>query len=393
MLEQQAASPRLSVLGALTARLVALFRRPKREEESGSEGTQDSDSPSDEDQQATAPPFANAVDFNPLPQPEDLEPESSDEIFAQIGDQLRARREMLNLTHEEIERQTRVRVAFLKALEQGLLDGLPSPVQTRGILANYAAFIDLDAEAIQLRFADGIQARHRETRPHWPPRTRAPMTVHSNLPPLRAFIASDLLFGGGAAIMLLLFAVWGINRVMAVRATTPAHATAPSISEVLAGAAVPTVQSEVRLIPAQDTPLVPPTGAAAVEEAATPIDPSITVQVKFTASERTYMRILVDDRLAFEGRSEPGKDYYYQAARQIEALVGNAAALTVTHNGRDLGRMGHYGEVIDQLFTARGVLTPTATLPPTNTPTATPTLTPPPTPTLATYTPTPNAGQ
>jgi cytoskeletal protein RodZ len=125
---------------------------------------------------------------------------------------------MLSLTYEEIERHTRVRVSFLENLERGAIESLPSPVQTRGILANYAAFIDLDVDTTLLRFADGIQARHREKRPHWPPRTRARMTVHSNLPPLRSFIASDLLFGGGAAIMLLLFAAWGINRVMAVRA-------------------------------------------------------------------------------------------------------------------------------------------------------------------------------
>ena len=372
----------------MRARLAGLFRRQKRgPEEAAADETQD-----EEAVEAAGQPFANAVDFNPLPRQQEEDPISSDEIFAEIGRQLRTRREMLSLTYEEIERQTRVRVAFLKAFEQGSIEGLPSTVQSRGILANYAAFIDLDAEAILLRFADGIQARHREQRPHWPNRTRAAMTVHSNLPPLRAFIASDLLFGGGAAIMLILFAVWGINRVVAVRAATPARATAPSISDVLAGAPVPTVASEVTLIPAQDTPLVAPT-VVAQEEPPTAIDPSITVQVKLAASERTYMRVLVDDRPMFEGRTEPGKDYYYQAARQIEVLVGNAAALVVTHNGRDLGQLGGYGEVVDQLFTARGVLTPTATLPPTRTPTTTPSLTPPPTPTLATYTPTPRAGQ
>jgi hypothetical protein len=158
---------------------------------------------------------------------------------------------------------------------------------------------------------------------------------------------------------------------------------------MLAGAPAPTVLSEVTLIPAQNTPLVAPTQASTEAPPPSPVDPSISVQVKLTARERTYIRVSVDDRPAFEGRTEPGKDYYYQAARQIEVVVGNAAALTVTLNGQDLGRMGNYGEVIDQLFTARGVLTPTATLPPTLTPTSTPTVTAKPTATLATYTATP----
>jgi cytoskeletal protein RodZ len=330
------------------------------------------------------------VDFNPLPRLAEGSTESSDEIFAAIGRQLRARREMLSLTHEEIERHTRIRASFIKALEDGTMTGLPSPVQTRGILANYAAFIDLDSDTILLRFAEGIQARHSENRPKWPPRTHAPMTVHSNLPPLRAFIASDLLFGGGAAILLVLFAVWGISRVMTLRATSPARATAPSISDVLAEAPVATVPSEITLIPAVATPVILPTEAAAAE-VPSPVDPSITVQVRLTATDQTYMRVNVDDRPAFEGRTETGKVYYYQAARQIEVLVGNAAALTVTHNGRELGRMGAYGQVIDQLYTSRGVFTPTPTQPPTSTPSATPTDTPRLTPTLATYTPTPGA--
>jgi cytoskeletal protein RodZ len=347
-----------------------------------------------QDMRETAPPpFANAVDFNPAPREEDGPDQSSDEIFVEIGRQIRERREMLSLTHDEIERHTRVRVSFQEAIEQGSVEQLPSMVQTRGILANYATFIDMDVDSILLRFADGIQARHREQRPHWPPRTRAPMTVHSNLPPLRAFIASDLLFGGGAAIMLILFAVWGINRVVSVRATSIARSTAPSISDMLAGTPLPTVPSEVTMIPAANTPLVPPTQESIEAPPPSPVDPSITVQVNLTADERTYMRVSVDDVTAFEGRTEPGKNYYFQAARQIEVLVGNAAALRVTHNGRELGRMGNYGEVIDQFYTARGIFTPTATLPPTRTPSPTPTDTPRPTPTLATFTPTPKPGQ
>ena len=190
--------------------------------------------------------------------------------------------------------------------------------------------------------------------------------------------------------MLLLFAVWGISRVMAVRAASPARATAPSISDVLMGAPMPTIPIEITLIPAEDTPLAPPT-AAPVDLPPSPVDPSITVQLQITASERTFMRISVDDQPVFEGRAEPGKDYYYQGARQIEVLVGNGAALRVTHNGRNIGLLGNYGEVVDRLFTARGVFTPTATLPPTPTSSLTPTLTPRSTPTLATFTPTVNA--
>lgn len=315
---------------------------------------------------------SSARDFNPLP----VEPDSaksSSEIFAEIGSRLRQRREMLSLTYEEVQRHTRVRAVYLKALEEGALDELPSPVQTRGILANYAGFLDLDADAILLRFADGIQARYRERQLSKPKRSRSHMTVNTSLPPLRAFIASDLVFGGGMAIMLVLFAIWGISRVAAIRSSSRPQATAPSISQVLAGTTVPTLPQEVTLIPAQDTASAP-LGLTPTLELPT-LNPDINVQITIGSIERTYMRVTVDGKVQFEGRTVPGTAYSYDAKSQIDVLVGNAAALKVTFNGRDLGLMGGFGEVIDRVYTAQGAVTPTSTPPPTatSTPNVTPT--------------------
>ncbi len=328
----------------------------------------------------------NAVDFNPLPDNSDLPALSSQEIFTEIGRQLRDRREMLSLTYEEIERHTHVRAAFLSALEQGALDDLPSLVQTRGILVNYAGFLDLDVDAILLRFADALQARHRERGPQKPARSRAPLIVHTNLPPLRGFIASDLVFGGGLAIMLLLFAVWGINRVMVVRSENAPQVTPPSISDILISTSAPTLVQQVTVIPAQDTSVASVSEATATLELAT-LNPTVKVQVNIVSSERTYMRVTVDGKVQFEGRTDVGTNYSYDAASQVEVLTGNAAALNVTYNTQNLGLMGDFGEVVDRLYTAEGVATPTSTPQPTRTATprvtATPTqsLTPTPSPT------------
>jgi len=324
---------------------------------------------------------------------EDDTAKSSDEIFTEIGQQLRNRREMLSLTYEEVERHTRVRAVFLKALEDGALEDMPSPVQTRGILANYAAFLDLDADTILLRFADGLQARHRERKPEQPTRSRSRMTVNTSLPPLRSFIASDLLFGGGMAIMLFLFAIWGIGRVMTVRSASNPQATSPSISDVLAGTPLATIPQEVTLIPAQQT-----------SQASTPeftptfvletLGPNVNVQLNITSIEQTFMRVIVDGKEQFDGRTTSGTDYPYQAKDQVEILVGNAAGLRVTYNGRDLGLMGGFGEVIDRVYTSKGVVTPTSTQPPTSTVTprisVTPTESSTPTPTV---TPSPKSGE
>jgi len=362
-------------------------------------------SPMSEDQRSSEPaaaagmePDTDAAPSHRAVAPADEDEESqqsSDQIFAGIGRQLRERRELLGLTEDEVERHSRVKASFVRSLEHGELEDLPSPVQTRGILASYAGFLDLDVDATLLRFAEGLQARHREQRPEPPSaRARPSLTVHASVPPLRSFIASDLVFGIGVAILLGLFAVWGITRVMATRSTAQANATSPSISDVLAGTAVSTLAAEVTLIPAQDTP------GAATDQVSTPeltqaatLDPDVTLQLNLATSERTYLRVTVDGEVQFDGRTLPGTEYSYQGANRIELLVGNASALRVTFNGRDLGLMGGFGEVVDRIYTAEGAATPTSTPPPTPTPspniTATPSTTPTPT---TTPSPTPTSG-
>jgi cytoskeleton protein RodZ len=313
------------------------------------------------------------------------QPESSDEIFADIGRELRERRELLGLTEEEVERHSRVKASFVHSLERAAFEDLPSPVQTRGILANYAGFLDLDVDATLLRFAEGLQARHREQRPEpQAARARPSLTVHTTVPPLRSFIASDLVFGVGVAILLVLFAAWGISSVMATRSTAQANATSPSISDVLAGTAVSAVAAEVTLIPAQDTPAAVTAEVSTLQgTGAATLDPNVALELNLMTSERTFLRVTVDGEVKFDGRTLPGTAYDYEGADRIELLVGNASALRVTFNGQDLGLMGGFGEAVDRIYTAEGVSTPTSTPPPTPTPSpnisATPSITPTPT--------------
>jgi cytoskeleton protein RodZ len=307
-----------------------------------------------------------------IPAPVDNEPElpqqSAEEIFAGIGAELRKRRDLLSLTADEVERHTRLRAAFIKAMEEGVFDKLPSPVQTRGMLTNYATFLDLDAEALLLRFADALQARRRVKYPDKPAGSKPPMEVVSSLPFLRSYVAGDLLFGVLIVAMLFALAIWGVGRMIAIQTAEQALPTAPSIPEVLAA-------SPQALVPAADTPIALTQDGTALAELPT-LAANVNVQLNIVAMERTFMRVIVDGDEKFSGRVLPGTAYPFEAESQIEVLTGNGAALRITYNGRDLGLMGNYGEVVDRVYSIVGVATPTATLPPTptNTPFPTPTL-------------------
>jgi cytoskeletal protein RodZ len=312
--------------------------------------------------------------------------ESPQIIFKEIGKKLRERRELISLTIEEVERHTKLRAALVKALEEGAFEKLPSPVQTRGMLANYAAFLDLDSDVILLRFADALQARHRE-KYYETPREKIQTEVVTSMPLLRSFIAGDLIFGVVMITIILALAVWGIGKALSSPNTEQIQSTAPSIVDVLAGTPLPSPSTEATFVPAQDLP-IPGLDPATLEVAT--FGPNVNVVVSIFAVERTFVRISVDGEVAFEGRVAPHETQTYEAEQQVVVLTGNAAALRISYNGRDLGLMGDVGQVISQVYTIAGVVTPTATIPPTPTQTLPPTVTQTPSPTI-TFTPTPRS--
>ncbi|NOT06356.1 MAG: DUF4115 domain-containing protein [Anaerolineales bacterium] len=307
----------------------------------------------------------------------------ADVIFVEIGAQLLARREMLSLTLDEVERHTKLRAVFLKALEDGAYDKLPSPVQTRGMLANYATFLDLDVDTILLRFADGLQARRYEKYSETP-REKIQTEVKTSMPLLRSFIAGDLVFGVAMIVILAGLAIWGVGRVVNSQ-DQDARATALPILNVLGNTPLPTPSLQSTFAPVEENPAAV-VSTATLDPLVTPPTPGVTanVVVSVFAVERVFVRISVDGDLAFEGRLSPRETKVFEAENQVVILTGNGAALRVTYNNTDLGLMGTVGEVITRVYLISGIVTPTATIPPTptNTPPVTDTPTPTSTPTI-----------
>ena len=310
-----------------------------------------------------APSESLISDADVMEQDSVLQNLESTQIFKEIGIELRQRRELLSLHLEEVERNTHVKAHYLEALEMGAMDNLPSTVQTRGMLSNYATFLDLDVDALLLRYADALQARHREKNPQKPMRKPGqPIVAH--IPPLSSFIAGDMIFGVGIAVLLIGFCIWGINRVMMIQSLQEVQPTAPSISDVL--------------LASPDASLFTPTAtllpAESFDEAtATIVIPTqnlnVSVQLNLVAAERTFMRVVVDGEEVYNGRVVPGTAYPFEAEDQIEILVGSGAAIRIVYNGRDLGLLGGLGQVVSNIYMADEIITPTAQPTPSPTPT------------------------
>jgi cytoskeletal protein RodZ len=333
-------------------------------------------------------------DSAPEPIDEDSSPESGSDAEAgkeypssenlKFGDSLVQQRERLGLSASDIEKEIFIPIRYIETLEESQLEGLPSPVQGRGMLKNYAEFLGLDPDPLLDQFAGALQTKHQvegKDQTRQKPKIRIPRQVR------RIFsgpgLASALIFIlVGSALTGSFFLVFGRNGETEL--PTP---SIPGVADVL----LPSQTATASLTPAvvEDEISVeitasPVTGEEVVIESSTPtiaVLESTNVQIQLIVLQRSWVRVTVDDEIVYEGRLQPGSVDVYEAERSIELLTGNAGGIEVIYNQRDLGALGLFGEVVSRVFTSEGIATPTptVTLTPTITETPTPSITPSPT--------------
>lgn len=311
-----------------------------------------------------------------------LAEQSGEAKFKQIGEELQEQRDRLGLSLVEVERQIHIPIRYLESIEKGHLEELPSTVQGRGMLKNYAKFIGLEPDELLLRYADVLQSRLREKQPalrkhrkqKWFPLWLRRIFTGPGLPSMFILILV------GAALIWSGFQVFGGDP--GVGDTTP---TIPGVADVLIPSGTlppsespsqsPESDQEVNGQDPAETPF--PDEDEVVQTQPAPV--SSEVQIQLIISERTFVQIVIDGQEEFSGRMLPGSVHVFGGEERIELTTGNAAGIQVIYNQQDLGVLGFYGEVVNKVFTAEGIVTATPTVTPTSTITPTPTLTPTPT--------------
>ena len=244
---------------------------------------------------------------------------------------------------------------------------LPSPVQARGFLHNYADFLGLDPNAVLLQYVDVLQRGRAAP---------APVSVAATLPRSEVAVrrprrlSSDLVIASLVVLAVMLVLGWGVQRVAAgFRQRTLADAAGPS----------PTAEVEPTALPTEPLPEVLAQGAAPVLVEATPTlaPPPILarggrVNVQLVIERRAWVRVLVDGSEQYAGRAAAGDILEFQGQSTIEVVTGNGGGVRAFYQGEDTGLMGEFDEAVLRIWSAAGLITATPTATPAVTATPTP---------------------
>jgi len=321
-------------------------------------------------------------DESKFPQNESKTPPTSKETqpLGEIGTTLRTQRERLGFTLSNVENQIFIPERYLTAIENGSLEELPSTVQGRGMVKNYAQFLGLDPDPLLLNYAEALQTRLSRVRNQAPDTgSSISLRVWS-----RRFVASPTILWVGAVLLIASVSIWsGVLIFGNQGSASESTATIPGVADILLPSLTHTPTLEQPLTTPGgievDVALTPESGDTDVEEGEPTSTPQLTgnekIQIQLITIQRSWVRVTVDNILAFEGRLLRGSVKLFGGELSIEILTGNAAGVKVIYNQRDLGVMGLYGEVINRVYTAEGIATPTPLVTFTPTPTETPAVT------------------
>ncbi len=283
-----------------------------------------------------------------LPQ---LEQERAEKL-AEIGGYLRQSREGRSLSLEEVSAKTMIPVRTLRAIEGGDLKQLPEPVYVHGFIRRFADSLGLKGVDVAGEFPTTMAMTRSHRRFPWLGlRLTQPRPMHLYL----------------LYVAVIVVAVNGLSRLIEESAPTTVN-TANLYEEPLPVEKSGPVPDQVRQprpagAPNQPIEANPATPRPASKPVASQPDRSQrSVEVSLTFKEQSWVRIVTDGRMAFEGMMQEGAQRSWSADERVVVRAGNAGGVLVALNGGEAKALGAPGDVEEVTFELNN---PSAALPPT----------------------------
>lgn len=249
--------------------------------------------------------------------------------LSKIGQALRAAREERGFSLDDVSSALFIRKSLVSAMESGNWDILPHPVYVKGYITQYASFLNvLDRITPDLAPPKEGSPSPVETdraRKARPAKAKAPMEWG---PPIKVM--------SGIAMLFVVIAFLVFQNVQNVQ--RPVHVATPN----------PTVAKNDQV--PSNSYQSPANNNYQTVSAASPdnygekrvLD---TKKLMIACQERTWVRVVIDDREKKEIMMNPEEVVVFNAREKFDLLIGNAAGVTLFYDGKDTGFTGDNGEV------------------------------------------------
>lgn len=241
-----------------------------------------------------------------------------------LGESIAAAREAARMTVEDVSRATRIRGQLIRDIERDDFAACGGAVYARGHIRAIAAAVGLDPAALVEEF-DRVHGGVEGPAPHEIFEHEVLAIPERKGPNWTAAMAA----AAALAVFVAVIALLNPN-------SPPAGVAGPQ-DGISTSSPSPSARSQPSL------PAAPPTDLTAFND-------GVVVKVRLTG-DKSWVRI-TDERgtQLFQGVLTQGAVREFRAANLLYVVLGNAGAVSLTVNGRDLGSPGAVGEVVRTQF-------------------------------------------
>lgn len=247
---------------------------------------------------------------------------SGDGEIRSIGGLLSAARRRKGDSVEDVERATKIRARFLRALEDDDFAAIPGDVYARGFIKSYAKYLGLDPEPLIQQYKKEYDHPikldiRRQAKPLEERKTgwsrRFAMTI-------------------AVVVSLLALLYWGATASKQtaekeMRSHNEVDPKAPAMRQKSSSTASPTTTAK-------------PSG--------------VNISATATADEGCWLSVVADGQQVFEGTLQKGQTQEFRAAKSLTLYIGNAGGISIKRDGKDVGPLGQKGAVVQKTFTLEG---------------------------------------
>lgn len=235
----------------------------------------------------------------------------------EIGSHLHQCRTQQGISREEVSRKTQIPCRLLTAIEEGNRSALPESVYIRGLIRQFAQVLGEDGIALSQDFPLETPKETRSRPLGW---------IKLSSPQLRPV---------HLYVLYIALVVGAVN----------------SLSAVIQRSANQVADESVAVVSSVKTPSTADSGS--VEQVVQSANPAEPVIIEVTLKDQSWLRVVVDGQVEFEGTLPEGSQRTWVANDQLTLRTGNAGGVVVTLNDKKEQRLGIPGQVQEVTYVAR----------------------------------------
>jgi cytoskeletal protein RodZ len=244
-------------------------------------------------------------------------PSTQREKLIEIGSHLHQSRTQKDISLEEVSRKTQIPCRLLTAIEEANLTILPESIYIRGLIDKFAQVVGEDGQALSQAFPLDSPKQLRSRQLGW---------IKLNQPQLRPF---------HLYLLYIALVVGAVN----------------GLSAVIQQSVNPIAEESVAVVSSLETATSP--GSESTQQVVRANDSAEPVVIEVTLKDQSWLRVVVDGQVEFEGILPEGSQRTWVANDKLTLRTGNAGGVVVTLNDKKEQRLGIPGQVQEITYIAR----------------------------------------